>query len=82
MTAPVLRATPPGQKRDDTTMNIVNKPTILHLRLNRGRTIITVIGIVLSVAMVCCVAGFLVNTRDLANRLHRLNTISADKTPT
>ena len=46
-------------------MNIVNKLTLRHLRLNRGRTLITILGIVLSVAMVCCVAGFLLSLRDL-----------------
>ncbi|MCL1982601.1 MAG: ABC transporter permease [Clostridiales bacterium] len=47
-------------------MNIINRLTLRHLLLNRGRTAMTIIGIVLSVAMVCCVAGFLISARDLA----------------
>lgn len=46
-------------------MNIVNKLTLRHLRLNRGRTVITVLGIVISIAMVCCVAGFILSLHDL-----------------
>lgn len=49
-------------------MNIVNKLTIRHLRLNRNRTLITILGIVLSVAMVCAVAGFVLSLRDLLIR--------------
>ena len=49
-------------------MNIVNKLTLRHLRLNRGRTLMTIMGIVLSVAMVCCVAGFVMSMRDLLLR--------------
>ena len=46
-------------------MNIINSLTLRHLRQNKGRTLITIIGIVLSVAMVCCVAGFVLSLRDL-----------------
>ena len=46
-------------------MNIVNKLTLRHLKLNKGRTAMTILGIALSVAMVCCVAGFLMSARDL-----------------
>ena len=46
-------------------MNIVYRLTLRQLRLNRGRTIMTILGIVLSIAMVCCVAGFVFSLRDL-----------------
>lgn len=49
-------------------MNIVNKLTIRHLRLNRNRTLMTIFGITLSVAMVCAVAGFVISLRDLLMR--------------
>ena len=45
-------------------MNIVNKLTVRHLRLNRSRTLITIMGIMLSVAMVCAVAGFIMSLRE------------------
>lgn len=38
-------------------MNILNKLTIKNLKLNKKRTIVTIIGIVLSVALICAVAG-------------------------
>jgi len=46
-------------------MSIINRLTLRYLFLNRGRTVMTILGIVLSVAMVCCVAGFLLSARDL-----------------
>lgn len=49
-------------------MNIVNKLTLRHLRLNRGRTALTLFAIMLSVAMVCAVAGFVLSLRDLLMR--------------
>ena len=49
-------------------MNILNKLTLRHLRLNRGRTIITLFGIVLSVAMICCVTGYIYSYHDYAYR--------------
>lgn len=51
-------------------MNIVNKLTLRHLRLNRGRTLMTILAIVLSVAMVCAVAGFVDSTRDMLRRTY------------
>jgi len=39
-------------------MNVFDKITLRHLQRNRGRTIITILGIVLSVAMVCAVSGY------------------------
>ncbi len=46
-------------------MNIMNRLTIRHLLLNRQRTLLTVIGIMLSVAMVCAVAGFAMSFRNV-----------------
>lgn len=45
-------------------MNIVNKLTLRHLWQNKRRTLITIMGIMLSVAMVCAVAGFVMSMRD------------------
>ena len=38
-------------------MNILNKLTIKNLMLNKKRTIVTIIGIILSTALICAVAG-------------------------
>jgi len=38
-------------------MNTINKFTIRSLKLNKKRTIVTIIGITLSVALICAVAG-------------------------
>ena len=38
-------------------MNILNNLTIKNLKLNKKRTIVTIIGILLSVALICAVAG-------------------------
>ena len=38
-------------------MNILNKLTIKNLKLNKKRTIVTIIGIVLSTALICAVAS-------------------------
>lgn len=44
-------------------MNILNKLTIENLKLNKKRTIVTIIGIILSVALICAVASMLVSFR-------------------
>ncbi|MDL2248567.1 ABC transporter permease [Tyzzerella sp. OttesenSCG-928-J15] len=49
-------------------MNIVNKLTLRHLKENKSRTIITILAIILSVAMVCAVAGFVLSLRDVMLR--------------
>lgn len=49
-------------------MNIVNRLTVRHLRQNRSRTLITLMGIMLSVAMVCAVAGFVMSLHDMLLR--------------
>ena len=46
-------------------MNIIHKLTLRHLRRNLGRTAMTVVGIMLSVAMVCAVAGFALSMREM-----------------
>lgn len=38
-------------------MNILNKLTIKNLKLNKKRTIVTIIGILLSTSLICAVAG-------------------------
>ena len=38
-------------------MNTLNKLTIKNLKLNKKRTIVTIIGIILSTALICAVAG-------------------------
>ena len=38
-------------------MKILNELTIKNLKLNKKRTIVTIIGILLSVALICAVAG-------------------------
>ena len=38
-------------------MNILNRFTIRSLKLNKKRTFVTMIGIILSVALICAVAG-------------------------
>ena len=38
-------------------MNILNKLTIKNLKLNKKRTIVTIIGIILSTALICAVSG-------------------------
>ena len=37
-------------------MNIVNKLTIRHLKQNKRRTLVTIIGVIISVAMMTAVA--------------------------
>ncbi|WP_137743733.1 ABC transporter permease [Robertmurraya siralis] len=49
-------------------MNIVNKLTIRHLRKNRRRTLITIIGVIISVAMIMAVSTLAVSFLDLMKR--------------
>ena len=46
-------------------MNILNSLTLRSLKLNRKRTIVTVIGIILSAAMICGVATLVASFQDL-----------------
>ncbi|MCA0170409.1 ABC transporter permease [Bacillus sp. RAR_GA_16] len=49
-------------------MNIVNKLTVRHLKENKRRTLVTIIGVIISVAMVTAVATLGVSFLDLLQR--------------
>lgn len=49
-------------------MNIVNKLTLRHLRQNKRRTLVTLIGVIISVAMLTGVATIAVSFMDLLQR--------------
>ncbi|PFG15127.1 ABC transporter permease [Bacillus sp. es.036] len=49
-------------------MNIVNKLTVRHLKENKRRTLVTIIGVIISVAMVMAVATLGVSFMDLLQR--------------
>ncbi len=49
-------------------MNIVNKLTIRHLKQNKRRTLVTIIGVIISVAMLTAVATIGVSFMDLLKR--------------
>ena len=49
-------------------MNIVNRLTLRNLRLNRKRTLVTIIGIIISTAMITAVATFAISFMDLMQR--------------
>lgn len=49
-------------------MNIVNKLTIRHLKQNKSRTLVTIIGVIISVAMVTAVATLGVSFMELMQR--------------
>ncbi len=51
-------------------MKVMFSLALRQLRKNRRRTLITVIGIVLSVAMLTAVAGFVVSTRDMMRQTY------------
>lgn len=44
-------------------MNVLNNLTVKNLKLNKKRTIVTIIGILLSVALICAVAGMVTSFR-------------------
>ena len=44
-------------------MSILNKFTVKNLKLNKKRTIVTIIGIMLSTALICGVAGLVSSFR-------------------
>ena len=46
-------------------MNILNELTIKNLKLNKKRTIVTIVGIVLSVALICAVAGMVTSRLEI-----------------
>lgn len=45
-------------------MKILNKLTIKNIKLNKKRTIVTIIGIILSVALICAVGGMFTSARE------------------
>ena len=45
-------------------MNILNKLTIKNLMLNKKRTIVTIIGIILSVALICALSSMVVSFKE------------------
>ena len=45
-------------------MNILNKVSVKNLKLNKKRTISTIIGIILSVALICAVATMATSFQD------------------
>ena len=49
-------------------MNVFHKVTLQSLKKNRVRTIVTIIGIILSAAMICAVTTFVSSMRDYALR--------------
>jgi putative ABC transport system permease protein len=49
-------------------MNVLTRLTVRNLRLNRKRTIVTIIGIILSGAMICGVASLVASFQDMAVR--------------
>ncbi len=49
-------------------MNIINKLTLRHLKKNKRRTLVTIIGVIISVAMVTAVATLGVSFLDLLKR--------------
>ena len=53
-------------------MNILNKLTIKSLKLNKKRTIVTIIGIILSTALICAVAGMVSSVQQtlINNAIH------------
>lgn len=49
-------------------MSILNKLTLQHLRLNKKRTVVTIIGVILSVAMLSAITTFAASMQDLMIR--------------
>ena len=49
-------------------MNIVNKLTVRHLKENKRRTLVTIIGVIISVAMVTAVATLGVSFMELLKK--------------
>ena len=44
-------------------MNILKKLTLKSLKLNKKRTLVTIIGIMLSTALICAVAGMITSVQ-------------------
>ena len=55
-------------------MNVLQKLTIRHLKLNKKRTLVTIIGVVISVAMITAVATFGTSFLDMLIRGEALDS--------
>ncbi|WP_203248059.1 FtsX-like permease family protein [Sporosarcina beigongshangi] len=51
-------------------MNIINKVTLRHLKENKRRSLVTIIGVIISVAMITAVATLGISFLDLMTRQH------------
>src|SRR5690625_2514084 len=51
-------------------MNIVNRLTLRHLMKNKRRTLVTLVGVIISVAMLTAVPTLATSFLDLAKKLH------------
>ena len=49
-------------------MNIVSRVTVQHLKQNRKRTIVTILGIMLSVALIMAISAFAESFLDMARQ--------------
>ena len=49
-------------------MNIIQRLTLRHMRLNKRRTLVTILGIIISVAMITAVSSLTVSFLDMARR--------------
>ena len=56
-------------------MNIVNKVTLQHLKQNKKRTIVTIVGIIISVAMITAVSTIACSFIDLLKRRDRKSVV-------
>ena len=52
-----------NKKKGGGKMNILKKLTLKSLKLNKKRTIVTIIGIILSTALICAVAGMITSVQ-------------------
>jgi putative ABC transport system permease protein len=52
-------------------MNIMNVLTVRHMKLNKRRTFVTIIGVALSVCMITAVATFTSSFLNLLQRIRR-----------
>jgi len=57
------KGVPIGRKDGEYIMNVLNKLTKKNLLLNKKRTVVTIIGIMLSTALVCAVAGLVTSAQ-------------------
>ncbi len=53
-------------------MNVFNKVTLASLKQNRTRTIVTIIGIMLSAAMICASTTFVASMQEVCAEIYDL----------